>query len=151
MTPGPWIKDVEGCEWDKVCWKRDVAIFKYLKSFNRCTVSSEKPLLKTQFGDSPSYKWQFTLSEPMRVLGKPRRGKIGVGVGRAPGHRQIHWHKRGRQRMWSLHRWGGSPMMADFISYKGIRKTMLIVRDTKGSESSLSSEADCFSVLWEIA
>lgn len=33
------------------------------------------------------------------------------------------------------------------FSYKGIRKTILIVRDTKGSESSLSSEADCLSIL----
>lgn len=33
------------------------------------------------------------------------------------------------------------------FSYKGIRKTIFIVRDTKSSESSLSSEADCLSVL----
>lgn len=33
------------------------------------------------------------------------------------------------------------------FSYKGIRKTIFIVRDTTGSESSLSSEADCLSVL----
>lgn len=149
-TPGHCRKDLAGCEWDEVSWKSDVAIFKYLKSFNTCTVSSAKPLLRTQFGESSSYKWQFILPEPKRVLEKQWKWKIQgwwvellavatfTGIKREGRGCEVYTEDGKEVTGWQI-----------LSQYKGIKNTRFVVRNTKGSASPLNSEADCSSVSWE--
>lgn len=113
-----------------------MAIFKYLKSFNTCTVSSAKPLLRTQFGESSSYKWQFILPEPKWVLEKQCKRKIRgqwvellamarfTGIKREGRGREVYTEDRKEVTGWPI-----------LSQHKGIKNTRFIVRHTKGSES----------------